>query len=306
MMEAPPRVPRPVMYQHWNWITFLHWRYSPAVVQSFLPPGLTAETCGGAAWVGLTPFLMEGVRAPAVPAVPWLSGFGEVNVRTYVHDGRGRGGIWFFSLDAARLPAVLAARAGYRLPYFWSEVSVRAAGDRVAYRCRRRYPGRGARCDAEVLMGPPLAEAEPGELPLFLTARYRLFTVIAGRLAAAEAEHRPWPLRRAEVLRLDQDLLQRAGLPAPAGDVLAHASPGVPVRIGRWYWLRAAQWPPAQPATAPRCGPAPYRSSLPRRVAERGADRTGGGPRGCSSAGRAGRPRPPLRSRSSAPTSVHE
>ena len=236
-MEAPPspRVARPVMYQHWNSITFLHWRYPPAVVQSLLPPELTAETCDETAWVGLTPFLMEGVRAPAIPAVPWLSRFGEINVRTYVHDSRGRSGIWFLSLDAARLPAVAAARAGYWLPYFWADVSVRAAGDRIGYLCHRRRPGRGARCDAEVRMGPPLAEAERDQLAHFLTARFRLFTVIAGRLAAAEAEHRPWPLRRAEVLRLDQDLLQRAGLPAPAGDVLAHSSPGVPVRIGRWH-----------------------------------------------------------------------
>jgi hypothetical protein len=25
-------------------------------------------------------------------------------------------------------------------------------------------------------------------------------------------------------------------LPVPAGDPLAHASPGVPVRIGMWHW----------------------------------------------------------------------
>ena len=85
-------------------------------------------------------------------------------------------------------------------------------------------------------MGPPLAEAERDELAHFLTARYRLFTMIGGRLAAAEAEHPQWPLHRAEVLRLDQDLLQRAGLPEPAGDPLVHASPGVPVQIGLWHW----------------------------------------------------------------------
>jgi uncharacterized protein len=78
-------------------------------------------------------------------------------------------------------------------------------------------------------MGPPQVRAGPGELACFLTVRYCLFTVIASRLAAAEAEHRPWPLRRAEVLCLDQDMLQRARLPA-------HALPGMPVRIGMWHW----------------------------------------------------------------------
>jgi uncharacterized protein len=232
----PPRVTRPVMYHHWNQITFFHWRYPPAVAQALLPSGLTAETFDGSAWIGLTPFLMEGVRAPGVPAVPRLSRFGEINVRTYVHDERGRSGIWFLSLDAARLPAVLAARAGYWLPYFWSDVTVQRTGDRIRYRCRRRWPAGGARCDAEVQLGSPLAEHERDGLAHFLTARYRLFTLIAGRLAAAEAEHHDWPLHHGSVLALDQDLLPRAGLPPTPGGPLVHTSPGVPVRVGMWHW----------------------------------------------------------------------
>jgi uncharacterized protein len=232
----PPRVTRPVMYHQWNWISFLHWRYPPPVVQAWLPSGLTVERCDGSAWIGLTPFLMEGLRAPLVPAVPWLSRFPEINVRTYVRDGRGRSGIWFFSLDAARLAAVLAARAGYRLPYFWSDMTVDLAADRISYRCRRRLPpGSGARCAADVVLGAPLTEVERDELANFLTARFRLFSVIAGRLVAAEAEHPDWPLRRAELSHLDQNLVQSAGLPTPAGDPLVHASPGVPVRVGMWH-----------------------------------------------------------------------
>ncbi|MGI5215821.1 YqjF family protein [Plantactinospora sp. CA-290183] len=232
----PPRVSRPVMYHRWNWITFIHWRYPSPTLQALLPEGLTVETCDGSAWIGLTPFLMQEVRAPALPAVPWLSEFPEINVRTYVRDRRGRSGIWFLSLDAARLPAVLAARAGYGLPYFWSDMRVRVEGDRVDYRCRRRWPGpRGARCDAETRIGPALTGAEVDPLAHFLTARYRLFSRIAGRLVAAEAEHVPWPLHRAELLRLDQDLVTAAGLPAPTGDPLTHASLGVPVRVGMWH-----------------------------------------------------------------------
>lgn len=230
----PPRVAHPVMYHQWNWITFLHWRYPPEIVQSFLPAGLTAELCDGAAWIGLTPFLMEGVRPPALPSLPWLSRFGEINVRTYVRDTQGRPGIWFLSLDAARLPAVLAARAGYRLPYFWSDISVDVAGNRIGYRCRR-HRASDVWCDAEVELGEPLTGTGNDELAHFLTARYRLFTVIKRRLAAAEAEHPPWSLHHARVFGLDQTLLESAGLPAAAGGPLAHASPGVSVRIGMWH-----------------------------------------------------------------------
>ena len=35
----------------------------------------------------------------------------------------GREGLWFFSLDAARLEPVLVARSAYALPYKWAAMS---------------------------------------------------------------------------------------------------------------------------------------------------------------------------------------
>jgi len=225
------------MYHHWSEITFIHWRYPAARVRALIPDQLTVETFDGAAWVGLTPFLMQGVRAPGLPALPWLSRFPETNVRTYVRDERGRSGIWFFSLDAGLLLAALGGRTGYWLPYFWSDMSVDVKDGSIRYGCRRRAPGPGgARCDAEVDRGAPLAERERDELAHFLTARYRLFTVVAGRLAAAQVEHPDWPLHHAGLINLDQDLVRAAGLPAPRGAPVVHASPGVPVRVGMWSW----------------------------------------------------------------------
>src|SRR6266536_705754 len=229
-----PGVRRPVMLQHWRRLAFLHWPYRPAL----LPAGLEVDTFNGAAWVGLVPFLMDGVRPPGVPPLPWVSRFPETNVRTYARGPDGHSAIWFLSLDAARLGAVLPARAGYRLPYFWAGMSVRAEGARLAYRSRRRWPGpAGARCHADVELGEPFGPDELGPLDHFLTARYRLYTRTAGRLAAAAAEHPPWSLRRARVVDLEQDLLQAAGLPAPGGPAVVHASAGVRVRIGAWHPL---------------------------------------------------------------------
>jgi uncharacterized protein YqjF (DUF2071 family) len=220
------------MIQHWRRLTFLHWRYPPDQVQALLPAGLTVETFDGSAWVGVIPFRMAAVRPSVLPALPWLSWFPETNVRTYVHGPDGRTGIWFFSLEAARLVPVLIAQAGFGLPYRWADMSVDDHGSTVLYRSRRRWPGRpGARCDATVRPGAPL---EPGPLDHFLTARYRLYSRYAGRLVAANAEHPPWSLYHGEVTRLDQDLAQAAGLPGPGHDPLVHTSPGVRVRIGMW------------------------------------------------------------------------
>jgi uncharacterized protein YqjF (DUF2071 family) len=229
---CPYTVDRPVMRQRWERLTFLHWPYEPGVVQRLLPPGLHVETFDGAAWVGLVPFFMR-VATPGGRRAPWVSDFCETNVRTYVRDDAGRPGIWFLSLDAARLGAVVVARTTYRLPYFWSAMRLRQRRMDTAYLCQRRWPGpRGATSRVRVSAGAPFDRAELTERDHFLTARWRLFSVIAGRTISAQASHQPWPLRRATVRLLDDHLLTAAGLPEPGGEPLVHYSPGVDVAIG--------------------------------------------------------------------------
>jgi uncharacterized protein YqjF (DUF2071 family) len=174
------------------------------------------------------------VAMPGGRELGWVSRFCETNVRTYVRDRAGRAGIWFFSLDAARLGAVVAARTTYRLPYFWSDMQITGSGDNLTYRCRRRLPGpRWATSAVSVNVGDRYEDHELGQLGHFLTARWILFSVSGSRYRLARACHDPWPLHRAHVRRLDDRLISAAGLPQPAGEPLAHYSPGVDVRIGR-------------------------------------------------------------------------
>ena len=218
----------PVMIQGWCRITFVHWRYSARVIAARLPAGLAVDTFDGSAWVGLTPFLVSGLRPPLLPALPWISRFPETNLRTYVVGPDGKRGVWFFSLDAARLAAVAAARAAYGLPYAWSSMRVEEQPGRVAYRSRRLWPDRRARIEVDVEHG---GAAETGDVEVFLTARYRLYSVVRGSLMAAPVEHVPWPLERARITKLDQTATDAAGLPPPGGPLLAHYSPGVTARI---------------------------------------------------------------------------
>ena len=230
---CPFTVDRPVMRQRWERLTFLHWPYDPAAVQRLIPGSLRVQTFGGAAWVGLVPFFMR-VATPGGRRLPWASNFCETNVRTYVTDSEGRAGIWFLSLDAARLGAVSVARAGYRLPYFWSRMRLATGADEISYRCRRRWPGpRGVASRVRVGIGAPLAPGELGDRDHFLTARWVLFSVRGARARFARACHPPWPLHRARLLDLDDGLMTAARLPRPDGEPLIHYSPGVDVRIGR-------------------------------------------------------------------------
>ena len=225
-------VQRAAMVHWWDELTFLHWRFEPGAVQRLLPAGLTVETIDGSAWVGLVPFFLR-VGLPGVPSVPWLSRFAETNVRTYVRSRDGARGIWFFSLDAARLGAVLVARTTYRLPYFWSKMSIEHSPSTISYRCRRRWPGpRGARSEAVIEIGVRFETDELTELDHFLTARWALFSAPRSGLRHALASHHPWPLHRARVVRLHDELVEAAGLPEPAGEPIVHYSPTVEVRIG--------------------------------------------------------------------------
>lgn len=225
------RVPRPVMRHDWRTVTFLHWPYPPEAVQRLLPQGLRVETRRGAAWVGLVSFRIT-IMGPMGPPLPWLRGVPETNVRTYVLGPDGRPGVWFLSLDIAHPGAVLAARAGWGLPYFWSRMSVKESGGAVTYRSRRLSPGQPASL-VGVQAGEALDPEEVGEFEQYLTARFGLWSRWLGRLSYTPAVHPPWPLRAASLSEMDDGLVAAAGLPAPGGDPLVHFSLGVPVRIGR-------------------------------------------------------------------------
>jgi uncharacterized protein YqjF (DUF2071 family) len=221
------------MHHRWETLTFLHWDYPLDAVQRLLPASLKVEPWEGRAWVGLVPFHMR-VRPPLGPAIRGLNTLPETNVRTYVLGPDGQPGVWFFSLDAANLPAVAAARSVYGLPYYLARMTVQAHGSSVRYRSRRLHGRRaGAGHDIAVVPGDVVPAGEVTEFEHYLTARFALWALHLGVLFTSPAEHPPWALRRATVHDLQQDLVQAAGLPAPSGLPLVHYSDGVDVRIGR-------------------------------------------------------------------------
>jgi uncharacterized protein YqjF (DUF2071 family) len=228
---APRPAGRTVFTQGWRDVAFLHWRVDSGVVAPLLPPGTRPDVHDGTSWVGLIPFRMRRIGVLGAPGLPYLGSFLETNVRLYSVDERGRRGVVFRSLDAERLLPVLTARA-LGLPYLWARMRCSRDGDRVTYTSARRWPGpRGAGTRIEVRTGRPLDR--PGPLEQFLTARWGLHQTTLGRTAYWPNEHPAWPLRAAELVDGQEDLLAAAGLPGiggPPDSVLF--SPGVDVRFG--------------------------------------------------------------------------
>jgi uncharacterized protein YqjF (DUF2071 family) len=235
---APVEVDRAAMVHWWDELTFLHWSYPIDVVQRLLPRGLEVEPFEDRAWVGLVPFFLR-IGLPGVRPIPWMSQFAETNVRTYVRSADGQNGIWFFSLDAARLCAVVVARATYRIPYFWSRMRLVHEANCLTYECRRRWPGpHGARSDVVIDVGESFTTDALTERDHFLTARWALYSAPRSGLHRARAHHEPWPLYTCRVVHCRDELVQAAGLPPPTGEPLVHYAPSVRVRIG---WPHAVE-----------------------------------------------------------------
>lgn len=185
-----------VMTQQWCDLLFAHWPIPVEVMRTLVPAQLPLDTWDGMAWIGVVPFRMQGVRPRLTPALPWLSAFPELNVRTYVklYDrDQEKAGVYFFSLEAANPVAVIVARTFFKLPYFRAAMALREDHAGIHYTSRRTH--RHAPPAEFVGNYWPVAEpyhAQPHTIDRWLTERYALYTF--DQRAALHWRNSPHPL----------------------------------------------------------------------------------------------------------------
>lgn len=218
-----PAPERPwVMRQEWHDLLFAHWAFDPGLIRPLVPAQLPLDLWRGQAYLAVAPFVVRGLRPRGMPSLAGISNFPEVNVRTYV-TVEDKPGVYFFSLDAGNLSAVVGARVAYRLPYYLARMRIanslpetpayhpntrklRVSGapvvGRVVYSSRRvAWKNRPENPELRITYSP-CGDVLPWEQPSraverFLTERYCLYTVRAGRIYRANIHHVPWPLQPA-------------------------------------------------------------------------------------------------------------
>jgi uncharacterized protein YqjF (DUF2071 family) len=198
--------------QRWSRLLFAHWPIPAEEIQAKLPQGLRVDTLDGAAWLGVVPFTMDRVRFRIAGQhslhIPTAHAFPELNLRTYVLGPDGRAGVYFFSLDAGSLLAVIGARIGFGLPYFWASMHERIENNTIHYTSSRLI-GPAANFSASYRsLGTP---ATNDALSNFLTARYALFVRRFGAVQIGEIHHNPWQLQNAEAEIRENTLPQTFG-----------------------------------------------------------------------------------------------
>jgi uncharacterized protein len=220
-----------VMTQWWRDLLFAHWPLPAAQIQALLPPPLEVDCYDGQAWVGVVPFRMSGVRPRFTPAVPALSDFAELNVRTYVRPrGGGHPGVYFWSLEANNPLAVWAARTFFHLPYQNAEMICQSEGAAIQYRSRRTHRGSPpALFEGRYGGGAPVPK---DHLSDFLTERYCLYTTDGqGQLYRGDIHHQTWPLESGWAdIRLNT-MAEAAGILLPSQPPLLHFVRGIEVAI---------------------------------------------------------------------------
>ena len=209
----------PIMHQNWHDLLFLHWALPPELVRPSLPKGIWLDTYDDKAWMAIVPFWMSKVRPHGLPAVPGLSHFSEMNLRTYVVDAQGRSGVWFFSLECDNPLAVWVARHVFHLNYQRASLSCQFAVDgTITYHWKREY----SRANQTSLQSQFIyrgrggaRQAAPDTLEYFLLERYRLFCVGTKGLYTGEISHAPYSYQDVSLSAYDDSLFEVNGFTRP-------------------------------------------------------------------------------------------
>jgi uncharacterized protein YqjF (DUF2071 family) len=227
-----------IMAQTWNRLLFAHWPVPFETLRPLIPPALALEQFGGHAWLGITPFVLTGLRPRGGPAIPGLSDFHEINVRTYVSAG-GKAGVYFFSLDADSAIAVSAARVLYSLPYFRARFAVtHDSGGAVTYTTDRT----DGRAQFSAVYRPVGGATRAGveTLAAWLTERYCLYAEDRrGILYRTEIHHAPWLLRTASADIRRNTMTAPLGFNVPDVAPLLHYADKLHVHVWAPEKLRA-------------------------------------------------------------------
>ncbi|MFT9596549.1 YqjF family protein [Mesobacillus sp.] len=186
-----------VMSQEWHHTLFVHWPVPAASLREHIPQELEIDTFDGSAWVGIVPFQVKKTRGRFTPAIPFFSSYLEVNVRTYVKYGS-RAGVYFFSLDANHLVAVLGAKAVFGLNYKQAKINFQEDDHFEMVSSRLQTADENARMELIYIPETQVFFAEPGTVEHWLTERYCLWTKRGSRLIRGDIHHTRWELQRAQ------------------------------------------------------------------------------------------------------------
>ena len=178
-----------IIEQNWKHVIFFHYKVAPEVLQSKVPFKLDLHD--GKAVISVVPFLMDGIRFPFLPPLPWISRLWELNIRTYV-EVNGIKGVYFFTLETDSRLAQVIAHYFFHLPYRFSKIKSMLKNNTYVFKYSRA--DFHFNLDAEILNSK-----QESTFDRWATERYFLFTKKGDRIFSGEVMHHPWQLNKIKI-----------------------------------------------------------------------------------------------------------
>lgn len=223
-----------VMHQTWEDLLSLHIQVRPDELSTHIPDQLELDLYDGKAWISIFPFHLQNLRLRGLPKFPYFHKFLELNVRTYVTYKR-IPGVYFFSLDAAKIIPVIGARL-LTLPYYKADMTMTNQNGWTHYSSKRRDKSK-AYFNGKYKVLSRSSATITGSLEHWLFERYRLYRAVGSKVFHINVHHTPWELAEVSVF-LDNESVNSLLPGNVTGEpLIAHYTPSLEVFF--WPWQKS-------------------------------------------------------------------
>lgn len=199
------------------------------MLRKLVPESLPLDSYNGVCWIGVVPLRMSGVRLRGMPPVPGTDQFPELNVRIYVTLD-GRPGVYFFSLEAANLFAVTAAKNLYHLPYWYADMKINNRDNGIEFESKRRQnPDIELACSYRAISEP--FQTTKGSFEEWMVERYCFYVLNASGLPLrCDILHEPWTIQQAEAKFKHHSILSKQRITVEIDEPILHYAKRIEVR----------------------------------------------------------------------------
>lgn len=187
-------------FQEWHNTLFFHWEVPAYFLQEHIPEQIELDTINNMAWVSLVAFEVRNMRVRNLPAMPYISNFQEINIRTYVVKDEVPG-IYMFSIETDKLIEVLLTRTFIGLPYQKSKIK------HTSKKLVSKNKASNQQLDVTIGKSRPLMEKT--HLDFWLTERHSLYDSCKNKICRFDIHHKEWELKDLKVSI--NDILYDAG-----------------------------------------------------------------------------------------------
>lgn len=185
-----------LFYQEWNHAIFLHWQVSPQLIEPLIPKTLELDIINGKTWVSLVAFDMNHIGVRAIPKIPHISDFHEINIRVYV-TCNGKPSVYFLSMESSKRSSCKILKALSKFPYCHSKMK------RTDYSYTSKNDGQNNSFHTEYRLGnDPIIK---DETDIWLTERYAVFQDYKKQLIEYDVHHVEWPMQSISIKKLEFD-----------------------------------------------------------------------------------------------------